>query len=404
MKPGFLLSGFVLLLLAAYVSAQPAAPPADTWTQLPNTALYPAIPSEAKSGGGPGGTPELWSPQSLFAYSGGDIGQLPGSGNWGFFIWGGGHAATADNSLYWLPFDGTGARRLTGPYLAPDREYKYDSPWETYRSVSRNQLSSVAAPGAPKSRHTYSSLLFITVKGRPAVFAYGGSLNVGSGGGTNAARIFDLSQTYAEAMARPDMGWALKATAPAPSVASSSGWDPVKKRVVTRGSKFIGAYYPDEDRWEDWQIRGASFCCDYHASVAMDIAGRKMYVLGERLVEVIDLDSKGYTNLSGKPWAGNFLKMAWQGGYAPGPGVSWHARTKQIVVWVGGNSLILINPTTDAAKTVTMGGATVTAAEGSGTYGRFRCIPDKDQVVLLNAVDQNVLIGTVPFEDGARRQ
>jgi hypothetical protein len=392
-----LLFGVTLLLLISQLSAQPAAPPIGTWAQLPNTALYPAIPAESKPASSPGGEPELWSPQSLFAYSGGDIGQLPGSSTWGFLIWGGGHAATADNSLYWLPFDGSGPRRLTGPYLAPDRVYRYDSPWETYRSVSRNQPSSVTTPGAPKSRHTYSSLLAITVKGRPAVFNYGGSLNMGSGGGTNVVRLFDLAQTYVEAMARPDIGWALRGPAPSGSITSSSGWDPVKRRVVTRGSKFIGAYYPDEDRWEDWKIGAASYCCDYQASVAMDIEGRKMYVLGERLAEVIDLDSKAYTNLAGKPWAARFVKPSWEGGYATGPGVSWHARTKQIVVWVGGNNLILINPATDAMKVVPMGGANVTAAEGSGTYGRFRCIPGTDQVVLVNAVDQNVFIGTVPF-------
>jgi hypothetical protein len=392
-----LLFGVTLLLLISQLSAQPAAPPIGTWAQLPNTAVYPAIPAEAKPASAPGGEPELWSPQSLFAYSGGDIGQLPGSSTWGFLIWGGGHAATADNSLYWLPFDGSGPRRLTGPYLAPDRVYQYDSPLETYRSVSRNQPSSVTTPGAPKSRHTYSSLLAIPVKGRPAVFNYGGSLYVGSGSGTNIVRLFDLAQTYQEAMARPDMGWALRAPAPSGSVTSSSGWDPVKRRVVTRGVKFIGAYYPDEDRWEDWKIGAASYCCDYEASVAMDMEGRKMYVLGGRLAEVIDLDSKGYTNLAGKRWTANFIKPPWEGGYATGPGVSWHARTKQLVVWVGGNNLILINPATDVMKVVPMGGATVTAADGGGTYGRFRCIPGTDQVVLVNAVDQNVFIGTVPF-------
>ena len=45
-----------------------------------------------------------------------------------------------------------------------------------------------------------------------------------------------------------------------------------------------------------------------------------------------------------------------------------------------------------------MGGATVTPMEGSGTFGRFRVIPGTDQVVLVNAADQNVFIGTVPFD------
>ena len=218
-----LILGFLaLLLLTAPGSAQLAAPAVGTWAQLPNTVLYPAIPLQAKLEGSPGRAPELWSPHSLFAFSSADVGQLPGSSTWGFLIWGGGHAATPDNSLYWLPFDGSGPRRLMGPYLAPDRVYKYDSPLETYIG------------GAPKSRHTYSSLVYAPQF--QAMLVYGGSLHTGAGGGTNVTRMFDLNQTVAQAMARPDMGWAQKADAPRGSVASSSGWDPVARKLVTRGT------------------------------------------------------------------------------------------------------------------------------------------------------------------------
>jgi hypothetical protein len=380
------------LVLAACVFAH-AIPPAGTWAVLPNTQLYPAMPREAKLESSPGTTPELWSPQGVFAFSGADLFEI--NGVWGFLIWGGGHGDSPDNSLYWLPFDGSGAKRLTGPYLAPDKAYYYDTPLESYRSVSRNAAPGVTSAGAPKARHTYSSLLRIDVHGRPAMFSYGGSLAIPSGGGTDATRIFDLSQTYAEAMARADMGWALKQRAPGTAVASSSGWDPIRRRVVTRSRGFIGAYYPDTDRWENWNIQNAPWGSDFAASVAMDISGRKMYVLGDRLAEVIDLETKAYTDLRGKPWAARFVV----GPSPAGPGVAWHARTRQIVVWEGGNRLLLINPATDAVRIVTLKGETPTAAPSAGTYGRFRLIPGSDQVVLVNAVDQNVFIASVPFGD-----
>lgn len=317
---------------------------------------------------------------------------------WGFVITGGGHAATPDNSTIFVPFDGSGARVLQGPFVAPDNTYyRYDdatSPFETYYPFG-------IWTAARRSRHTYSSLLAIEVRGQPALFTYGGALYIGSGSGTNATHVFDLSQTLAQAMARPDLGWGQKAPAPAGAVASSSGWDPVQKRVVVRGSRFIGAYYPDENRWEDWQIGAAPMGSDFQASVAMDLVGRKMYVLGDRLAEAIDLDTKAYTDLRGKPWAANFAIGDWQGGYPSGPGIAWHARTRQIVAWTGGQNLLLIDPVADVAKTVAMGGAAVTAAPSAGTYGRFRVIPGTDRVVLVNAVDQNVFIGTVPFDGGA---
>ena len=376
---------FVVLVLLGLITPAFAqtTPPAGTWAQIPNTQLYPAIPFEAKPESSRGDKPELWSPRSLFAFSGGDVAQIDGL--WGFLIWGGGHAATPDNSLYWLPFTGSGAKRLMGPYLAPDKVYYYNDPLETYRSVSRNAPLSVTIAAAPKSRHTYSSLLRIEVNGQPAVFCYGGSLLVGSGSGTVATRIFNLSQTYAQAMARPDMGWALKAAAPNSAVSSSSGWDPVQKRVVTRSRNFIGAYYPETDKWENWNIQNAPWGSDFQAGVALDLIGRKMYVLGDRLAEMIDLDTKAYTDLRGRPWA-----------KATGNAIAWHPRTKQIVSWWGGQNLLVIDPVTNATRTVTMTGATISPMEESGTYRRFRIIPNTDQVVLLNAVDQNVFIGTLP--------
>jgi len=384
-----------LLLWTTPVWGQPA-PPVGTWAQLSGTAVYPAQPFEAKSASAPGGTPELWSPQGLFAYSGGDVCQLPGGATWGFLLKGGGHGDSPDMSLYWVPLDGSGPQRLTGPYLAPDKAYYYDTPWETYRGTSRNQAPATPSGQVGKARHTYSSLVCAPETG--LVFMVGGSITSGSGGGTNATRTYDLTQTTVQAMARPDMGWALKAPAPRSAVASASGWDPVRRRVVTRSSNFIGAYDPATNTWEAWNPPSAPYGSDFQASVAMDVAGRKMYVVGDRLAEMLDLDTKAYTDLRGRPWAAALPGVG--SGYLPGPGVSWHARTKQLVVWVGGQSLRLINPLTDEARTLTMTGATVTAASGSGTYGRFRVIPGTDQVVVVNAVDQNVFIGTVPFDGG----
>jgi len=383
---------FALTLFVFGTSVFAQTPLPGTWAQIPNTQLYAAMPAEAKPGSA--GPPELWNPRDLFAYSGADITKV--NGVWGFLIWGGGHAATPDNSLYWLPFDSSGAKRLMGPYLAPDKVYNYDDPVDTYRSVSRNAPPTVSVAAAPKSRHTYSSLLYVEVNGKPTMFSYGGSLYVGSGRGSAATYLFDLTQSYAQAMARPDMGWALRAQAPANAVSSSSGWDPVHRRVITRSRSFIGAYYPETDRWENWNIPNAPYGSDFQASVAMDLVGRKMYVIGDRLAEMIDLDSKTYTDLRGKPWVANVRGVGGGTGYFAGPGVSWHARTKQIVAWTGGNDLLLVNPATDSSKVITMSGVTMPTPPSAVTYGRFRVIPGTDQVVLVNAVNDNVYIGTLP--------
>ena len=364
----------------------PTAPVAGLWTTLPNTRAFDAMAvADFYSGYA------AYNPQGLFAYSGGDLLQV--SGVWGFVLTGGGHAATPDNSTLFIPFDGSGPRQLQGPYTSPDRVYKYDVPLTEY-------LPSGVWTDARKSVHTYSSFVKIEKGGQPFLFLTNGSTYTGSGAGSNVTRLFDLAQTRAQAMARPDLGWQKTALAPFSSVASASGWDPVQKRVVHRGAKFIGAYYPETDVWENWNIfPAATLCCDFSASVAMDITGRKMYVLGDGLAEMYDLDTKAYTNLATQPWAARFIIRGTEG-----PGLAWHERTKQIVAWmagIDGNAVDVINPATGTRTSVPMGGVTVSTPPAAGTYGRFRMLPGTDQVVLVNSVTENVFIGTIPFDGAA---
>lgn len=365
------------MLISMLLIAGPAA--AQTWVEVPNTRAIAALNVVRLYNCQ---TPiACYNPNSLFAFSGGDLVQI--GGIWGFWMTGGGHAATPDNSTIFVPFDGSGPRVLQPTFAPPDNV--------GYEPASDGQ--EIYNPfgiwtDAHRSRHTYSSILTIAVGGKPALWMYAGSLFIGSGSGTSATRVFDLAQTMAQADARPDQGWAKKAPAPAGTVASSSGWDPVQKRVVVRSRGFIGAYYPDQDRWEDWNLSQAPMGSDFEASVAVDVAGRKMYVLGDRLAEVIDLDARTWTDLRGKAWAQAALNTQ------QGPGVAWHERSKRLVLWTGGQTLTLVDPATDAVTTVTMAGAVPVSSRQ--TYGRFRIIPGTDQVVLWFSVGENILTGTLP--------
>jgi len=387
-------------------------PPLGTWSTLPNTAIWPVIPIEAKQGQpGDAGNPELWSPRAIFAYSGGDLATL--NGVLGFLYWGGGHGDSADNSLYFAPFDGSGPRRLSGPYLAPDKIYKYEDGLDHYRGVSRNQPG-ITVAAAPKARHTYSNLITITINWKPYLFCVGGSLTSGSGGGTNATRLFDLSLTHAQAMARPDMGWARRAHAPAGITAGSSGWDPKTGRVITRGKNFWGAYDPVADVWDRWGDAGGG--SDYEASVAMDIEGRKMYVLGGHLAEMVNLDTHAVTVLGtwdgtiarGPAWLKGFLTPLWLGGYPKGPGVQWHPGRKRLLAYIGGGvggsqDILQIDPVGGTTEVLKMGGVRVVTQNGYAIYGRFRLIPGTDTVVLAGTVETDVFIGQLPVSGTAAR-
>jgi len=384
-------------------------PSVGTWTTIPNSAIWPVIPPEAKTcpTTNPNcGTPELWSPWGIFAYSGGDLATL--SGKLGFVFWGGGHGDSPDNSLYFSAFDGSGPARLSGPYLAPDRIYKYDDGKDIYRSVSRNQPA-ITVAAAPKSRHTYSSIISIDIDGKPYLFVTGGSLTSGSGGGTNATRLFDLSQTYAQAMARADMGWALMAPSPAGGTVTSSGWDSQRKVVVTRGFNSWGVFNPKTNTWV--RVAEAVGGSDYEASVAVDVVGRKMYVLGNKLAEVINLDTYVVTRIgtwdgtkvTGPEWVRGFVTPYWLPGGYLSSGVQWHPGRKRIIAYANTLStdgteqnLLQIDPVGNTIEKLSMGGVSISTKKTFGIYGRFRLIPGTDTVILAGAVDTNIFIGQLP--------
>jgi hypothetical protein len=398
----------LLTVMPGVTSAQMATLPPGTWAQIPNTAIRSAMPPEAFIARTPGAEPELFSAKNIFAYSGGDLAAL--NSVLGFLFWGGGHHDSPDNSLYWAPFDGSGSKRLSGPYLAPDggKGYYLQDKLDHYTEISRNQPG-VTVGGAPKSRHTYSCLATVLVNGKPQFFTVGGGMASLSGYGTNATRLFDLSQTYAQAMARPDMGWARRADAPRGTLTCSVGWDSKTGLVVVRALSFWGAYNPATDTWARWgDSYGGS---DYEASVAMDVSGRKMYVLGGQIAEVVDLDTHVVTSLgiwdgtkaTGPGWAKIFLTPAWFGGTLKGPGVQWHPGRQRILAYVQRNAtngteqnILQIDPVKGTVETLQMAGVRVATVPGFSILGRFRLIPGTDTVVLAGAVDTNVFVGQLP--------
>jgi hypothetical protein len=361
--------------------------------------------------GSSSGTAELWSPRAVFAYSGGDLATLNGKS--GFLLWGGGHHDSPDNSLYFTPFDRSGPRRLSGPFLIPPGgDYYPQDGLEHYTVVSRNQPG-VTVAAAPKSRHTYATLVTVIVTGKTYFFAVGGGMASLSGFGSNVARMFDLSLTYEQAMARPDMGWTKKANAPAGTLTASAGLDTKTGLIVVRARTFYGAYDPVGDSWTRWGDAGGG--SDYEASVAMDVEGRKMYVLGGHIAEVINLDTHVLTSLGtwdgtkvvGPAWVKGFVSHSGAETYFNGPGVAWHPGRKRLIVYPyaipgvpsgGGQqqNILQIDPVAGTIETLMMGGVQVQTRPDYAFYGRFRLIPGTDTVVLAGKVDADVYIGQLP--------
>lgn len=387
---------FAFLLGTPAASAQ-VAPPAGSWAQVPNTKLTTALSAPLYAQG--------FNVRDVFANSGGDLARWQGV--LGFFLSGGGHAATPDNSLFFVPLDGSGPRRLLGPYYRPDGAYKQDTPAEIY-------LPFGVWTDAPRSRHSYSCIVYMERLGKPAVFMFAGAPYTGPGGGLADPRWADLSLTFEQQMARPDMGWQRTSRPPWPTASGQCAWDPVRKRVVLRSAKAVGAYLPDTNTWEDWHAPSdATYCCDFDALAAIDVVGRWMYVLGATVVERYHLDTKAYQSLRGRPWAAPFAAQTWAvpPAYPNGFGLAWHERTRQLIVlgwngWAGGNGgdagvreILAIDPATDrVSRLPTMSGDAPRNPGIYGSYGRIRIVPGTDQIVSLASTQQNVYIGALPVD------
>ena len=373
----------LLLYLTGLTAMAQTPPPAGTWAQIANTALYDAVAFEAKAESALGGTPELWSPQGLFAYSGTELATV--GGKLGFVLWGGGDGDSPNNQLLFTPFDGSGPMNLSGPYLAPDRVYRYPEIRETWRDVSRNAPPPVTVAAAPKARHTFRNLRFFQSGGHSYLFSHGGEL-YWPASCTEVTRVFDLTQTFVQAMARPDMGWELRQAGPECTLTTASGWDTTKRVMVSRGRNLLSTYDPVANEWTIRATPGGG--TDFQAGAAMDVPGRKMYVLAWNLAEQIDLDTYTVTPITAQ-W-----RSLLDG--SQGPGVAWHQASKRLILWVGGQTLYRIDPMANTVEQATMGGLTVPAPLNGGTYGSFDVIPNTDTLVLLNSVADNVFVGTLP--------
>jgi hypothetical protein len=324
-----------------------------------------------------------------------------------------------------VPLDGSGAQRLLGPYYndsGPGGTYNYKIGGDTINPYpdGRPITPGLYAPfgvwtDAIRSVHSGNCILYAEKQGKPIVFMFAGGPYTGPGGGLADPRWVDLTLTPEQQMARHDMGWQRAARPPWPSGSSICGWDPVKKQIVVRSKSGIGAYALDTDTWADWKVvSDASWCCDFQMGMALDPVGRWMYALGDSVVERYHLDERRVESLRARPWGGGttaaFGARNFGGGYAS-YGISWHARTKQIVMvlygdpWVdatpgigdGSKTVYLIDPATDKVSKVTMGGQVPADPGIFGMYGRFRVLPGTDSIVSVYLADQNASIGTIPF-------
>ena len=313
----------------------------DTWLRIdaPLTSVAPAGAEAAaiRCTDGPSGVVAAWS------------GAAYDERRHRLMVWGGGHRNYCGNEVYGFDVDALRWERLTEPSPPP---------------FDRDPLDD----GHPAARHTYDALQYLP--GPDRMFAFGGSRST-DGNGTKVTWLLD-----------PASGRWTNADPPGDVPGAghvynlSSAYDPVSRAVLLRDPRALYAYDVDDNRWR--KIADAPHTWSQQRG-AFDPTRRLYFTIGSG--EFLVWDAQHQRDVS-QDWsrAGAEALVA-----AAAPGLDYDAAGDRLVGWHGGAPYVLDL----ATRTWTRGSAdgAPPAQQTTGTYGRWRYLPDRKAFILVNGAD-----------------
>lgn len=334
--------------------------PEGRWFEIPGTALRSVAPQPA-----PGG-----NVAKITAWSGGSY----DSKRRRLLVWGGGHSDYGGNEVYAFSLDSLKWSRLTEPSM-PDSE-----------------RTPLYPDGEPRARHTYDYVEYVPSLDR--VISFGGSGPYPRGGGEFTRDLAEFSPS--------DNRWTFGRRAPVPPGGSIIGaharHDPRTGTVYFIGSQraSLKRYDPNSDRWEELAPRSY---VRVHSTAALDPDRRQLIVIGtgiegSRQAQMWHLDRRGELPVDLTRITGGATEIE----SAYGPGLDYHPPSGKYVAWAGGGTVYVLDPDTWVWNRLESPDPSTSPGpqNRTGTYGRFRYVPEIDAFLLVNGVDQNVFLYRLP--------
>jgi hypothetical protein len=279
-------------------------------------------------------------------------------------VWGGGHRNYCGNEVYAFDVDALRWQRLTEPSAPPfDRDPLPD--------------------GRPAARHTYDGLQYLS--GADRLFAFGGSRST-DGNGTRTTWLFDPdSGRWSSADPQgdvPGIGHAYNL---------SSAYDPAARVVLMRDPRAIYAYEVDDNRWR--RLAEAPHTWSQQRG-AFDPTRRLYFTIGAG--ELLVWDAEHQRDVSAD-WNGAGAEALVA---AAAPGLDYDASGDRLVGWNGGAPYLLDLATRKWSRGSADGAPP--AQQTTGTFGRWRYLPDRKVFILVNGADA-VHFYRPPAPDGANQ-
>jgi hypothetical protein len=345
----------IATLCGAFCAAGPIENLAvNTWYEVPNSHLSSVEPSKlVGTMGSFNGIMGAWS-----------SGAFDTKRN-NLIVWGGGHSDYAGNEIYIFSLDSLKWTRLTNPSDPPATDVAY------------------ASDGGPCSRHTYDYIQYIPDPvDRFCTFGGAGFYSSGQTG-TSHVDCFNFSAN----------SWETRKYADSPSngfIGAFTAYDPVTGFLWEHGggSGVLARLNFSTNTWAAQSYTDGWF--SYYITADVDPVRRLMVGAGGGQVWSWNIAaSGGIAGVQHTTTGDNGIVSAASPGFVYVPAIA------KFVAWSGGASVYTLDAGTWVwTKVDPAAGNTVTptAANGTGTFGRFRYSPKNNVFVVVNDISQDVFI------------
>lgn len=337
---------------------------AGEWMEIPDSTIRPQFPAVS-----PGGT----SAAVIGAWSGGAFDTKRDR----LIIWGGGHGDYAGNEIYVFDMNTLKWTRISEPSAVPPGVSEFRSGYYP--------------DGGPVSRHTYNYIQYLPAPvDRFCTFGGAGFWQSGQYG-SDHTDCFDFDKKVWETQKFP--------ATPSADIGSNTAYDPVTQSLWQHGGyadRGMSRLDLKTGLWTQlWtSFSNAGYTLGYNRTSEIDPINRKMVAVGAGKVIVWDLNVITGTNYGTEITTTGPQDVVM--GAGGNPGFVYVPELRAFVGWAGGPNLFKFDIATKvwtALPTLSSSKALPPQTQTNwGTYGRMRYSPNKKAIVLVHAVDSNVLV------------
>jgi hypothetical protein len=332
-------------------------PSALGWYQIPNTTLSPNCPNDASIQGATGC-------QAVINAWGGAAADTVRNR---MYIWGGGHTDYYGNEVYALDLNALTMTRIINPVSNP------------------SLCAEAQSNGTPSSRHTYDNLAYVPPIGSSGdnMFSWSGAPACGTGIGSNGTWNLHIptltwtNETGSVSGGHPDGTGGLGEVA----------YDPNTNLVFIGDTYSIWTYNTQTNTYTQVNNNAPT---DYHMSSVVDPVHKLFILMGGGGspgggMQVVNIASGSDYALQDWTSSVSGCSALTSAGY---PGLAFDSAQNKVVGWVGGDSVIVFDPSAKTCTTVTYSGGPG-SAQGNGTNGRFAYFPLLNLFAVVNDWQEN---------------